>query len=200
MSHSIIVPFRYPDPIEYREIPGFPGYRVGNDGSVWSRRPIGGRGPLCNEYRELKPIIRNDGYKTVFPCKDGKPVRFYVHRLVLIVFVGERGDGMEACHFPDINPSNCRLENLRWGTKQDNEDDRIAAGNTGKGELSIHAKFTDEQVLEIRRRCFAGEMQKYVAADFGVGQSQISAIVRGDKWKHLPVLRTEDGRKTRWRK
>jgi hypothetical protein len=34
-------------PVEYRDVPGFPGYRVGTDGSVWScwERTAGGRSP-----------------------------------------------------------------------------------------------------------------------------------------------------------
>jgi hypothetical protein len=37
MPALITIPYRWPDPIEYRDVVGFPGYRVGNDGSVWSR-------------------------------------------------------------------------------------------------------------------------------------------------------------------
>src|SRR5215472_269740 len=31
--------------VDYRDIPGFPGYRVGDDGSIWSAWRKGGRGP-----------------------------------------------------------------------------------------------------------------------------------------------------------
>lgn len=41
------------------------------------------------------------------------------------------------------------------------------------------SKLTDEQRLEIRRRCDGGESGLKLAAEFGVSKSQISRIVRG---------------------
>lgn len=36
---------------------------------------------------------------------------------------------MEACHFPDPDLNNNRIENLRWDTKSANMQDRIIHGN-----------------------------------------------------------------------
>jgi len=41
--------------IEYRELPEFPGYRVGSDGSVSSRR-------RASEWRRLRPGRSNSHY------------------------------------------------------------------------------------------------------------------------------------------
>lgn len=50
-----------------------------------------------------------------------------VHHLVLEAFVGPRPEGMECLHWDD-NPSNNRLENLRWGTHSENTMDSIRNG------------------------------------------------------------------------
>jgi len=49
--------------VEYRDIPGFPGYRAGDDGSVWSlwKKVFGGyRSPrwvIGDEWKRLKPGV-----------------------------------------------------------------------------------------------------------------------------------------------
>lgn len=54
------------------------------------------------------------------------------------------------------------------------------------GGLNPRAKLDDEKVSEIRRRYLEGETQASLAAGFGVGQTQISKIVRGKAW-HLAI-------------
>lgn len=54
--------------------------------------------------------------------------RTMLHRLVLEAFVGPCPEGMEACHFPDRDPSNNRLSNLRWGTRSENRFDAVKHG------------------------------------------------------------------------
>src|SRR5262245_39281520 len=107
----------------YREIPGFPAYRVGNDGSVWTRRRKGGndRGAnrLTNNWRLMK-LHRHGGYVRVNLVGDGVNVSRAVHCLVLEAFVGPCPPGMEACHFPDSNRANNNLSNLRWDTHIEN--------------------------------------------------------------------------------
>jgi hypothetical protein len=48
----------------------------------------------------------------------------HVHKLVLEAFTGQpRPEGMVCCHV-NGNPSDNRLENLRWGTLRDNAADK----------------------------------------------------------------------------
>lgn len=54
------------------------------------------------------------------------------------------------------------------------------------GEAHSQAKLNWESVGEIRRRYATGEMQRPLAAEFGVSQAVISCIVRGKTWK-LPA-------------
>lgn len=55
-----------------------------------------------------------------------------IHRLVLEAFVGPCPDGMEACHWDD-NPSNNRLDNLRWASRTENMLDRTRNGIDNNG-------------------------------------------------------------------
>jgi hypothetical protein len=114
--------------IEYRNIPGFPGYRVGDDGSVWCCRRKGGNDRSANRFtsvwRRMK-LHQHDGYARVNLVRDGRNVSRAVHCIVLEAFVGPCPPGMEACHYPDTTRSNNRRENLRWDTHSENMRDKF---------------------------------------------------------------------------
>ena len=61
-----------------------------------------------------------------------------------------------------------------------------------RGEASGNAKLTRSQVLEIVRRCEAGERYVSVAHDFPVLPQQVARIMRGEFWGHLTGI--ESGR------
>lgn len=62
-----------------------------------------------------------------------------------------------------------------------------------RGEASIHAKLTRSQVLEIVRRCEAGQRCSTVARDFPVATRQVQAIMRGDAWSHVTGITSGPG-------
>ena len=104
---------------------GFEGlYEVSDQGRVrgLDRFGRGGRFVL-GRMKKLTP--NKDGYLTVsLSDATGQEFRRQVHRLVLEAFVGPAPEGMESLHGPDHTPSNCRLDNLRWGTRTENNDER----------------------------------------------------------------------------
>jgi len=106
--------------IEYREIPGFIGYRVGSDGSLWSRR-------RKLAWRRLHPGRSNGHYVARLRRWTGKFVPVPVHHLVLGVFVGPRPEGTVACHNNGDGYDN-RVENLRWDTRKANAADTVRHG------------------------------------------------------------------------
>jgi hypothetical protein len=108
--------------VEWREIPGWPGYLVSNTGVVVSTK----RG----RHRQLSPQRLHLGHQQVWLYAGSKASRrgIAVHRLVLLAFVGEPPAGTEACHRNDVSDDN-RLENLYWGTHAENMQDRIRNGN-----------------------------------------------------------------------
>lgn len=120
--------------VEYREIQGFPGYRVGDDGSVWSRwakLQRKGRGTITVLGDDWKPLKQHRqggrsavrSYLQVRLKWNGKSRLCRVHRLVLDAFMGPCPAGHECRHL-DGNPVNNRLDNLCWGTPLENAADR----------------------------------------------------------------------------
>src|SRR5438445_376100 len=88
-------------PVEYRAVPGFSGYRVGSDGSVWSQYVYGSHPPRRgSDWFRLTPSTNGKtGHVKVSLYPPGTQIT--VHRLVLLTFVGPCPPGMEACHDPD---------------------------------------------------------------------------------------------------
>ena len=117
--------------VEYRVIPEFPGYRVGNDGSAWTCWNLGNH-KICGKWKKLRAKPASHGYPTVGLHRDGKRHFRLVHRLVLQAFVGHCPKGMECRHL-DGDQINNRLENLQWGTRTENMADMIRHGKSKKG-------------------------------------------------------------------
>jgi hypothetical protein len=86
-----------------------------------------------------------------------------VHRLVLETFVGPCPKDQQARHLDGIRP-NCALSNLAWGTKLENEKDRIKHGRVPRGRTQHHAKLTDENVKAIRAFFAANGHRRGLAA------------------------------------
>lgn len=171
--------------VSYRDIPGFVGYRVGDDGSVWSCRSRGS-GPLGEEWRRITGGI-SCGYIRVLLRIGGGRISKLVHRLVLEAFAGPCPGGNEACHGNGIRTDN-RLENLRWDTRRSNSQDRTLHGTAfhAKGILHGRRKIGEAEALEIIRSYRCGEsLQAELARKFGITKQQVSRIVRGERWSHL---------------
>jgi len=170
--------------VEYREIPGFPGYRVGNDGTVWTSLRRGSRPIPTDNWRLLKPWKIN-GYLMVGLYRKRELKRELVHRLVLIAFVGECPEGQEACHDPDPDRGNCRLSNLRWDTRKANHADRVDHGTVLRGIDHPKSRLTSAQVLQIRERHALGDGYRKIAVEFGIDHSNVALIVKRKTWKHI---------------
>lgn len=176
------------DTVCYVELQDFPGYRVGDDGSVWTRWAYNGHQPrrLGGEWRRMTPSGRVGGYVGVSLFRAGKPYRKLVHRLVLESFVSHAPAGQQCCH-NDGDPQNNRLSNLRWDTATANHADRAAHGTLCRGERSGLAKLTEQQVRAIKSRLHNGAKCRTLAAEYGVSPSTISMIKSGKNWGWLHV-------------
>lgn len=113
----------------------------------------------------------------------GKAHRFYYQH-----YVGAIPDGLHVLHKCDVrlcvNPAHLFL-----GTNLDNIADREAKGRNilpPMGEKHARAKLREAQVLEIRRRCAAGELRGHLAKEFGLHFSTVDALVKGKNWKNIP--------------
>jgi hypothetical protein len=121
-----------------------------------------------------------DGYGRV--CHNGRCEP--VHRYSFLAHGGEMLPGQSILHACD-NPPCVNPDHLRAGTTADNMRDKVERGRQARGESSGRTTLTNAQVVEIRERFAAGEMQRELGAEFGVTQCVVSAIVRGKWWRHV---------------
>lgn len=172
--------------VVYKDIPGFPGYRAGSDGTIWSAwmKNAPYRAVLGTEWHELRRTPHCKGYLAVALCRDGKRFGKLVHVLVLLAHVGPCPPGHEAAHDNGIR-TDCRLSNLAYKTKKANAEDKKRHGTYKCGEQQNGAKLEKEQVIEIRRRRDAGESLLAIASDFGITISNVSAIHLRKSWTHV---------------
>lgn len=97
-------------------IPGYPAYEVSDIGRVRSYVRPGGP-------RIIGGGLNFAGYVSACLTRDRVGRHFGVHQLVMLAFVGPRPDGMEVRHL-NGDRTDPRLENLAYGTQQQNMDDR----------------------------------------------------------------------------
>jgi len=94
----------------------------------------------------------------------------------------------ECCHAPLVcNNGRCvQLDHIRWGTRTDNQVDRVADGTHNRGERCAAAKLTKSDVHTIRDLCTnSGLTQHEIADRYGIDQSTVSNIKRRQRWSHL---------------
>lgn len=168
----------------YRIVSDFPYYRVGTDGSVWSRKTHSGG--VRDEWHKLACARNCDGYRHVILCHDGVRWDVHVSRLVLTVFRGPPTFGKNnACH-NDGTRDNDHVNNLRWDSDRGNAADKIKDGTHNRGERHGMSILTKDNVLDIRRRRANGESGLSLAAEYDVSPVTISAIYTRRIWRWLP--------------
>jgi plasmid maintenance system antidote protein VapI len=128
-----------------------------------------------------------DGGYGVFYAEDPghkKKRNMPAHRWSYLHHHGPIPPGMIVMHTCDqrgcVNP-----KHLQLGTLRDNALDMVRKNRWGgpSGEGHFNTKLTSRQVEEIRRRYAAGEAyQHQLAQEYGVRQSTIGRIVRGEVW------------------
>ena len=185
------------DGVECREIPDYPGYAVGDNGTAWSCH--NNKWGLSTIWNRLALSTTEFGYHSVTLSRNGDHSTKLVHQLVLTAFSGPRPSESHECRHMDGVPSNNRIGNLKWGTWRENYDDRKRHGTDQFGEKNTQAVLVESQVVEIRVRYAAGGVRQVdLAKEFGVSKRAISKISRGIMWPDVGGPRT-DGSSRRFR-
>lgn len=166
---------------DFRDIPGFPGYRAGDDGHIYSVR-LSLSQSQEPQWRRLKERPEPYGHVRVNLRLDGRLVHRFVHRLVLMAFVGPCPEGMEGCHNDGDSTNNCP-NNLRWDTHRANSDDAIRHGTTCAGARNGRAKIKPEHVVAIHRLRSEGLTHNAIGRLHGIAACTVRKILRGDLWR-----------------
>jgi hypothetical protein len=160
----------------WKPIPGYENrYEVSDQGRV---RPLD-REVLCQgnmkgaylskkKGRVLRPGASNSGHVSVVL---GKGNTHFVHKLVLLAFVGEPPPKYECLHANGV-PYDNRLVNLRWGTRGENIKDKTAHG---LNKLKPNDVETIKAALQNNYR----GLQANLARQFNVSQCTINDIKKG---------------------
>jgi hypothetical protein len=179
--------------VEWREVPGFSGYRASNDGRIetqWIRY----RQKRGNLWVSVIPYLNKDGYQVfnIPRAAAANGVRWVhkVHVFVCLAFHGLPESGQEVRHFPDNCRTNNRADNLSWATHLENLADQKVHGTTTRGERSGIAKLTVKRVRQIRRLYKQGYGPTEIAKWFGVDQSNVSNIVAYRAWAWLDPIKS----------
>lgn len=103
----------------------------------------------------LTPSPNNHGVRSVgLYDGEGKRSTQRVAILMLTAFVGPCPPGYDCCHWDD-DPSNERLENLRWDTRAANQDDSVRNGHHHMAKLTKCVRghrFSPENTLLYTRK------------------------------------------------
>lgn len=168
---------------EWMPIPNFGNYFASKDGQILS---FAGR----SKPHLMNPMTNQDGYLYVYLYDgSGNQTKCFVHRAVLMAWVGLPKDGEETRHLNDI-PIDNRLENLCWGSRIENVEDKRRNGGIPIGERAASHKLTEKQVIQIRKSFAMGKSSRELSNEYGIAHTNILTIVRGKHWKHLPTFET----------
>jgi hypothetical protein len=182
---------------EYRDIPEYPGYRVGEDGTVWSCRKPRGRGcqpcRFSQSWHQLRPNVNEHGYHQVSLTNATGTAHWYrIHQLVARAFVSNEECLREINH-KNGNKADNAARNLEWTTRSANIRHAFRTGlnKPRRGEQCAHAKLTAQQVFAIRRLRQRGQTLTTLAVQFGVSITGVWNILNGRSWKHIAERYTQ---------
>lgn len=175
-----------------KAIPNFPDYLISDTGIVYSIAERANRG------RPKTPIIKSRwlcrGYWAVDLSANKKQIKKFVHHLVLETFIGPRPKGYQCRHL-DGNPLNSKLSNLKWGTRKENQIDRLGHGTDNRGSKHGMSKLNPEKIRAIRDMANLGNKKmrgidkggnyKEIANIFKVSPATIGSIVSKRTWGHI---------------
>lgn len=170
---------------ERRPIPGYPGYEIEADGTVWSSRQ---RRPLAHR---MTPRLDHHGYPRVsLVGMDGRALGRPVHSLVALAFIGSRPPGAQVNH-KDGNKLNAHPENLEYVSSAENHHHATVNGLKPRGERVNTAKLTAADVLQIRRLFAEGASCRAIAERYRLHHKHVNNIVARRDWKHIAEPQSE---------
>ncbi len=164
---------------------------IGNN-EVWKPlRQFGIQVSSCGNIKTLlgailKPHKCGKGYLRLGQTVNGVKVCEYVHRLVLLAFVGPPPESHEVNHKNSIRDDN-RLENLEYVTSSQNTMQAIRQGRWAVGEKRWNAILNEDMVRTIRQRYAAGEGEtvKQISERMQLKYVTVFHVVKRHNWKHV---------------
>lgn len=140
----------------------------------WAKIPgwpyeVSDRGRVRRDGRMRKLHTTDRGYKRVCLYDHGRSLTTGAHRLVLMAFVGPCPEGCEADHINE-NPSDNRLENLRWLSSLENT--RRAANLSKRIAREMRERFAE-----------GGITKTALGEEYDMHRTHVGNVLRGEIWR-----------------
>jgi hypothetical protein len=165
----------------WAKVPNYNNYYVSNLGNIKN----------VKTKNMLKLIVRAKppkDYLFVHLSENNKQKYFFIHALVMVSFVGERGKDMVINHI-NGNKRDNRLINLEYCTQSHNrKQDFIHGRQSFVGEKNTQSKLTETDVLNILELRSAGQGIRKIANEYNVGDACIHRIISGKGWNHVTKI------------
>jgi HNH endonuclease len=159
------------------------GYYADINGNVFSMKNR--KNKSGNPYL-LKLWVDDLGYKHVVLRVSGKGKRFSVHRLVCEAYNGLPSADKNICMHLNGDTSDNRPDNLKWGTQKENKSHEVIHGTKLVGSALSWAKYSDEQIIEVKKLLVEGFGYKFIAEKTGVEYQSVCQCASGKQWAHIP--------------
>ena len=163
-------------------------YEVSNTGRVRSvKRSITHKNGKIRVYpsKEKSTEINNCGYPRTGLSKDGKQIKYFIHRIVAEAFI-PNPDNLKQVNHKDGNKLNNDVSNLEWVSQVRNIQHSIDIGlRKVTGSDNSQSKLTEVDVVRIKRMIILGETLTRISELYEVSVSVISRIKLGKSWKHV---------------
>lgn len=159
---------------EWLPVEGFEGCHVSSWGRVSS--------PSGSIYTLNIRKGKDTRSSVTLPTGRGRGKTFLVSRLVAKAFLGE--SSLHVLH-KDGNPNNNNLQNLYYGTDEDNwADTKKHATHLTAVRAKVNGKLTQAQIEEIREASGKGVTYKELSEVYGISHSYVSMIITGRRRKY----------------
>lgn len=160
-----------------KKIDRFPDYEFHSDGFVISR--------VKKTPKVMSPIKMGNYVGLQLKRSDGHSEKAYLHRLICEAYNGPCPEGMECRHI-DGNKNNNAASNLIWGTKDENEKDKLLHKTMLFGEKNPMAKLSENAVKDMREyRQKTGDSYAKIAEIFGVSAMTAYRAITKQSWSEV---------------
>ena len=164
--------------MKYKKLEGYKHYNIYPDGTIIRckhKSPIG-RTHLSR--RKLHQTLEKNGYLTVILVDDsGEKHKWYVHRLIYTVFVGEIKKGYEVVHIGN-RTNNC-VENLRQMTRRENANTETAKQRFKKSNAREQGKYDRLRLEKARtKRAERNAKRIYIALLMQYGEVKVTHFMK----------------------
>lgn len=182
----------------WKDISGYEGlYQASNKGRIKSISSGGKRFkkekilvPYLRERSNLKNRQNLQTHYQVRLSKNGEGKNYNVHHLIAETFIGPRPKGYHVRHGLG-GPYDNSIENLSYGTRQDNENDKFEHRKVFRKKKLKKLSVEDVEKI-VKEYQDGGHTYNSLGEKFNVSPHTIGSIIRGESWSKITGIRQEE--------